>query len=258
MSAAGTPKTSDTPRQPTAAMSAGPTRATTTVPTLPPEMWALIAKPRRAGGNCSASSPLPTGCCGAPPMREAMLIAAKGPNDGAAAWALNPIPKRSPKAPISQRRDTQRVVTANVDWTRPDATAPNAATKAIVSTPTWNSSTTARKIRGRTTAWAWLTAWAIASSQRVRSGRISSSAGRERGASVADTATGYGAPRRAARRGRGRVGGAPGRGAGAGRRAGLAGRDGADWRGAPGPTGGARRGRLAGLRGRQARRAEAD
>jgi hypothetical protein len=38
-------------------MSQAPMNATTTVPTLPPAMWALIAKPRRCGGNCSASDP---------------------------------------------------------------------------------------------------------------------------------------------------------------------------------------------------------
>ena len=52
------------------AISGAPMSATTTVPTLPPAMWALIAKPRRSGGNCSARRPLPTGCCGEPPMRD--------------------------------------------------------------------------------------------------------------------------------------------------------------------------------------------
>src|SRR3972149_6940730 len=52
-------------------MSSGPNSATTTVPTLPPEMWALIANPRRSGGNCSARRPLPTGCWGAPPLHVA-------------------------------------------------------------------------------------------------------------------------------------------------------------------------------------------
>ena len=70
MAMAGSPKTIDAPRQPTAAMSGTPTSATTTVPTLPPAMWALIAKPRRSGGNCSARRPLPTGCCGDPPIRD--------------------------------------------------------------------------------------------------------------------------------------------------------------------------------------------
>ena len=61
---AGSPNAIDAPRQPTAAMSGAPMTATTTVPTLPPAMWALIANPRRSVGNCSARRPLPTGCCG--------------------------------------------------------------------------------------------------------------------------------------------------------------------------------------------------
>ena len=73
MSAAGIPKTIDAPRQPTAARSGRAGEGAMTVPTLPPEMWALIAKPRRSGGNCSARRPLPTGCCGEPPMREMTL-----------------------------------------------------------------------------------------------------------------------------------------------------------------------------------------
>ena len=47
--------------------------ATTTVPTLPPAIWALIAKPRRSGGNCSDKRPFPTGCCGDPPIRDTMF-----------------------------------------------------------------------------------------------------------------------------------------------------------------------------------------
>ena len=47
--------------------------ATTTVPTLPPAMWALMANPRRSAGNCSARRPLPTGCWGEPPIRDAMF-----------------------------------------------------------------------------------------------------------------------------------------------------------------------------------------
>ncbi len=70
MAMAGSPNTTDAPRQPTAAMSGTPMSATMTVPTLPPAMWALIANPRRSGGNCSASRPLPTGCWGEPPIRE--------------------------------------------------------------------------------------------------------------------------------------------------------------------------------------------
>ena len=70
---AGRPNTIAAPRQPTAAISGTPMSATTTVPTFPPAMWALIANPRRSGGNCSASRPLPTGCCGDPPIRDAMF-----------------------------------------------------------------------------------------------------------------------------------------------------------------------------------------
>src|SRR3954467_5913662 len=45
-----------------------------------------------------------------------------------------------------------------------------AARKAIVSTPTPNSSMILRKIRGRTTAWAWLMAWATDSRPSDRIG----------------------------------------------------------------------------------------
>ena len=101
MRIAGTPKTIDAPRQPTAAMSGTPMSATTTVPTLPPAMWALIAKPRRSGGNCSASRPLPTGCCGEPPIRDRTLATAKAAKVVANAWATKPPPNRSPPAPSS-------------------------------------------------------------------------------------------------------------------------------------------------------------
>src|SRR3954462_12643378 len=47
-----------------------------------------------------------------------------------------------------------------------------AARKAIVSTPTPNSSMILRKIRGRTTAWAWLMAWATDSRPSDRIGWI--------------------------------------------------------------------------------------
>ena len=93
---AGTPNTIDAPRQPTSAMSGTPTTATTTVPTLPPAMWALIANPRRSGGNCSASRPLPTGCCGEPPIRDTMFGMAKVRKLVANAWSANPPPNRMP------------------------------------------------------------------------------------------------------------------------------------------------------------------
>ena len=173
MSAAGSPNRTETPRQPTAAMRNGPASATTTVPTLPPEMWALIAKPRRSGGNCSARSPLPTGCWGDPPIRDTTFVTANAPNDGASPCAANPTPNRMPPIPISQRRGMWRVRTAKLAWTSPEPIAPAAATNVMAPTPTPNSSMTARKIIGRITAWAWFTAWAIDRSHRVRCGWIS-------------------------------------------------------------------------------------
>ena len=109
MAMAGSPKAIDAPRQPTAAISGTPIRATTTVPTLPPAMWALIAKPRRSGGNCSASRPLPTGCCGEPPIRDRTFGIAKVRKPLASACAANPPPNRIPPIPSSRRRDTNRV-----------------------------------------------------------------------------------------------------------------------------------------------------
>ena len=109
MTMAGIPKMTDVQRQPTSAMSGTPTMATTTVPTLPPAMWALIAKPRRSGGNCSASRPLPTGCWGDPPIREAMFGIGEGQQAAASAWSANPPPNRIPPAPSSRRREKRRV-----------------------------------------------------------------------------------------------------------------------------------------------------
>ena len=83
--------------------------ATTTVPTLPPAIWALIAKPRRSGGNCSASRPLPTGCCGEPPIRDTMLGMAKVTKFVAMAWATNPPPNSMPPTPSRRRRETTLV-----------------------------------------------------------------------------------------------------------------------------------------------------
>ena len=93
---AGNPNTIAAPRQPTAAMSGTPMSATTTVPMFPPAMWALIAKPRRSGGNCSASRPLPTGCCGEPPIRDAMFGIAYVTKFVANAVSANPPPNRIP------------------------------------------------------------------------------------------------------------------------------------------------------------------
>ena len=52
---------------------APPTNGTSTVPTLPPLMCALMAKPRRSCGKASERSALPTGCCGLAPMRAALI-----------------------------------------------------------------------------------------------------------------------------------------------------------------------------------------
>ncbi len=109
MMIAGMPKTIDAPRQPTAAMSGTPTRATITVPTLPPAMWALIAKPRRSGGNCSARRPLPTGCWGEPPIRDRTLATEKEAKVVANAWATKPPPIRSPPAPSRLRLENRLV-----------------------------------------------------------------------------------------------------------------------------------------------------
>ena len=54
----------------------------------------------------------------------------------------------------------------------PEANAPMAARNAIVSTPTPYSSMILRKISGRTTAWAWLTACATDSRPSERIGWI--------------------------------------------------------------------------------------
>src|SRR5262245_18848962 len=157
-------------------MSGAPMTATITVPTFPPAMWALIAKPRRSGGNCSASRPLPTGCCGEPPIRDSTLAIEKVRNDAVAACAAMPTPKMRPPAVRIGRRAMRRVTKPYVDWMSPEPTAPVAARNGIASRPMPNSATTSRKIGGSTTAWAWLTAWARARSQSVRSGRTSGSA----------------------------------------------------------------------------------
>ena len=128
-----------TSRQPNAAIITAPTIATTTVPTLPPLMWALIAKPRRSSGNCSASSPLPTGCCGAPPIRDTMFTAANVGKLGVIAWAANPLPNRIPPLARSIRRETTRVSLAKLSWTMPLANAPAAARVATSASVTWNS-----------------------------------------------------------------------------------------------------------------------
>ena len=50
MTSAGMPKTASVACQPIVASSAPPTNGTSTVPTLPPAMCVLIAKPRRSAG----------------------------------------------------------------------------------------------------------------------------------------------------------------------------------------------------------------
>ena len=47
-------------------------------------MWVEIAKPRRSGGNCSARSPLPTGCCWLAPTSDVYAV----DPDGAGLHAL--------------------------------------------------------------------------------------------------------------------------------------------------------------------------
>ena len=59
-------------------------------------MWALMANPRRSAGNCSARRPLPTGCWGEPPMREAMFGMANVAKLVANAWSAKPPPNRIP------------------------------------------------------------------------------------------------------------------------------------------------------------------
>ena len=55
-----------------------------------------MANPRRSAGNCSARRPLPTGCWGEPPMREAMFGMANVAKLVANAWSANPPPNRIP------------------------------------------------------------------------------------------------------------------------------------------------------------------
>ena len=70
---------------------------------LPPATWTAIAVPMRLAGHCSASSALPTGCCGAPPTRDTTLAAAKGAKVGARAWRLVAAPISSPPEPSIRR-----------------------------------------------------------------------------------------------------------------------------------------------------------
>ncbi len=106
---AATPNTTDAPRQPIQASNGTPMTAIATVPTFPPAMWALIANPRRSGGYCSASSPLPTGCWGDPPIRAAIIGIANVTKLVASDIAAKPPPNRSPPNPSSRFRETRRV-----------------------------------------------------------------------------------------------------------------------------------------------------
>ena len=73
-----------------------PMSGTMTVPTLPPAMCALMAKPRRSVGNCSASRPLPTGCCGEPPTLETTSPPPKATMPGARAINASKPPMTTP------------------------------------------------------------------------------------------------------------------------------------------------------------------
>ena len=106
---AATPSMATEACHPNAAIASAAVAPTTTVPTLPPATWAAIAVPIRRGGNCSASSALPTGCCGAPPMRETTFAIANPPKPVAIAWAAIPAPVSSPPPPSSVGRPTYRV-----------------------------------------------------------------------------------------------------------------------------------------------------
>ena len=76
------------------------------VPTFPPAMCALIANPRRSGGNASDRNALPTGCCGLAPMRETLIPASSCPIDAAARPKSRLAPKSSwPPARSSGRGD---------------------------------------------------------------------------------------------------------------------------------------------------------
>ena len=72
-------------------------------------MWALIANPRRSGGNCSDRRPLPTGCCGEPPIRDATFGIANVAKLVARAWAAKPAPKTIPPTPRIDRLVNFRV-----------------------------------------------------------------------------------------------------------------------------------------------------
>ena len=127
MAIAGSPKTIDAPRQPTAAMQGHADRARRRpCPTLPPAMWALIAKPRRSGGNCSASRPLPTGCCGDPPIRDAMFGMANVSEARRERLRREPAAEQDPAdAPAASAARRPGSGPRSSSWTSPEAKAPD-------------------------------------------------------------------------------------------------------------------------------------
>ena len=137
---AGTPNSTTVIRQPTPASSHVPMSGIVIVPTLPPAMCALIANPRRSGGNCSESSALPTGCCGDTPTFDSTFAIENPTNDGARACAAMPLPNRTPPATRMRLRETTRVSPLYVSWKNPAVRLPSAVRNAICAAPTWYSS----------------------------------------------------------------------------------------------------------------------
>ena len=91
-----TPNAIDAPRQPTAAISGAPMTATTTVPTLPPAMWALIAKPAALRRELLGQQAVADRVLGEPPTRDTMFGIANVAKLVANAWSANPPPNRNP------------------------------------------------------------------------------------------------------------------------------------------------------------------
>ncbi len=157
-------------RQPSWATMAAAATPTMTVPTLPPAMCELIAKPQRLDGYCSVSSALPTGCWGAPPSLENTFASANGPNDGAIAWSPVPIPRMIPPTVSIESRENRRLSAPNASWIEPVAMLPIAARNATSPGPIDHSSTIARYTSGYSAAWPWMRACWIESRRRVTDG----------------------------------------------------------------------------------------